>query len=109
MCSPPLHPYVIRRPPSPTLFPYTPLFRSNFTATPVSAARIDLAWSAAAGATSYRIERKGPNQSSFTELARSEEHTSELQSPCNLVCRLLLEKKIVHQTYYKHTAVKHYQ
>src|SRR5580658_10913000 len=65
---------MIRRPPRSTLFPYTTLFRSWVA--PSAACR---RWS-------------GP---SFTPRAsnRSEEHTSELQSPCNLVCRLLLEKK----------------
>src|ERR1039457_7409793 len=61
---------MIRRPPRSTLFPYTTLFRS----TP--------GWSSDAPAG-----RSGPGP------RRSEEHTSELQSPCNLVCRLLLEKK----------------
>src|SRR6266850_4661476 len=64
---------MIRRPPRSTLFPYTTLFRS----------RLPRSWpprSPAAG---------GPARIP----ARSEEHTSELQSPCNLVCRLLLEKK----------------
>src|SRR5256885_11231201 len=64
---------MIRRPPRSTLFPYTTLFRSpyNFAAhEPVAHPRF------------------------FRQLhLRSEEHTSELQSPCNLVCRLLLEKK----------------
>src|ERR1039457_2159322 len=64
---------MIRRPPRSTLFPYTTLFRS-----------IDPA------GQYHLIECKG-NQSG--PVARSEEHTSELQSPCNLVCRLLLEKK----------------
>src|SRR5256885_9682669 len=66
---------MIRRPPRSTLFPYTTLFRS--------ADRVD-EW-----AMGYLTEFDGtPLQS-----VRSEEHTSELQSPCNLVCRLLLEKK----------------
>src|SRR2546426_2533935 len=71
---------MIRRPPRSTLFPYTTLFRSPGPP-PVHAK----AWpaSAAGGAT-------GP-PSAISR--RSEEHTSELQSPCNLVCRLLLEKK----------------
>src|SRR5256885_11407996 len=66
---------MIRRPPRSTLFPYTTLFRSRPPAerdidaeTPQASAGCGLPW-------------------------RSEEHTSELQSPCNLVCRLLLEKK----------------
>src|SRR2546426_3205104 len=85
---------MIRRPPRSTLFPYTTLFRSveaglggergeevvrapdkrNADAEPV------------VGAARHRVQA-----SAF--LLRSEEHTSELQSPCNLVCRLLLEKK----------------
>src|ERR1039457_6944532 len=64
---------MIRRPPRSTLFPYTTLFRSQPTV------------SASPNAISY----VGPAQLDH----RSEEHTSELQSPCNLVCRLLLEKK----------------
>src|SRR2546426_8319629 len=68
---------MIRRPPRSTLFPYTTLFRST-------------------GAV--RLEREvtsvgRPGRALIVSLARSEEHTSELQSPCNLVCRLLLEKK----------------
>src|SRR2546426_8106337 len=67
---------MIRRPPRSTLFPYTTLFRS-------------LPRALAEGA--FRARRAGrPDR---TDRARSEEHTSELQSPCNLVCRLLLEKK----------------
>src|ERR1022692_5054268 len=62
---------MIRRPPRSTLFPYTTLFRS------VIALRAGL------------VERWCDNDDG----RRSEEHTSELQSPCNLVCRLLLEKK----------------
>src|SRR6266516_6756165 len=63
---------MIRRPPRSTLFPYTTLFRSSH---PRSAAR------------SRRTRRPRPRP------GRSEEHTSELQSPYDLVCRLLLEKK----------------
>src|SRR2546430_7171411 len=66
---------MIRRPPRSTLFPYTTLFRSS------PAARTARFWSA-------RKEVKGEEA-----FARSEEHTSELQSQSNLVCRLLLEKK----------------
>src|SRR5260370_22984019 len=71
---------MIRRPPRSTLFPYTTLFRSS----PLSACRRPSSWRNAAtpGSASRR-------QSSN----RSEEHTSELQSHLNLVCRLLLEKK----------------
>src|ERR1022692_3864813 len=64
---------MIRRPPRSTLFPYTTLFRSNIT-TRRHPPHLN----------------GGPERCSYI---RSEEHTSELQSPCNLVCRLLLEKK----------------
>src|SRR5256885_12642010 len=71
---------MIRRPPRSTLFPYTTLFRS--VQTPYCSATL---WSGSASSVNGRP---------YTLLAdRSEEHTSELQSPCNLVCRLLLEKK----------------
>src|SRR5256885_8551756 len=65
---------MIRRPPRSTLFPYTTLFRSMETSSPIGSI---------------------PTSASTTGhiTGRSEEHTSELQSPCNLVCRLLLEKK----------------
>src|SRR5256885_8448645 len=68
---------MIRRPPRSTLFPYTTLFRSG---------EADLA-----GVGLGRVELDLGIE--LLEVARSEEHTSELQSPCNLVCRLLLEKK----------------
>src|SRR5256885_6433633 len=72
---------MIRRPPRSTLFPYTTLFRSCTATTPGS--RFGGKWPPA------------PIRGSAKP--RSEEHTSELQSPCNLVCRLLLEKKKSHQ------------
>src|SRR5256885_9506319 len=67
---------MIRRPPRSTLFPYTTLFRSS-------------------GHRPRRIalRRQQLEQCLHAIKKRSEEHTSELQSPCNLVCRLLLEKK----------------
>src|SRR2546426_1395460 len=81
---------MIRRPPRSTLFPYTTLFRSEVFER--------------AGIHVAVFEPFAPGLSDFTPLLarvrdqgadvlRSEEHTSELQSPCNLVCRLLLEKK----------------
>src|SRR5256885_13181568 len=76
---------MIRRPPRSTLFPYTTLFRSMHMA----AARV-LARHGAAVA--HELAGMGEARQR-ADLARSEEHTSELQSPCNLVCRLLLEKK----------------
>src|SRR2546426_3018031 len=79
---------MIRRPPRSTLFPYTTLFRSHYR--DVRAAR-----SAGRGRPSvsqqWRWYVHGRERQSWG--IRSEEHTSELQSPCNLVCRLLLEKK----------------
>src|SRR2546426_6030867 len=75
---------MIRRPPRSTLFPYTTLFRSGAASACIAGLP---RWAAAIGeiATDLRPRAAGPR--------RSEEHTSELQSPCNLVCRLLLEKK----------------
>src|SRR5256885_6876606 len=70
---------MIRRPPRSTLFPYTTLFRSGMDFRPPAAGRP----SSACAAQSW----------TGCGVCRSEEHTSELQSPCNLVCRLLLEKK----------------
>src|SRR2546430_8337034 len=78
---------MIRRPPRSTLFPYTTLFRSPCTLTfPL----ISFAWLAPA-ITTMRLAATA----AFAAIldGRSEEHTSELQSQSNLVCRLLLEKK----------------
>src|SRR5256885_10780871 len=93
---------MIRRPPRSTLFPYTTLFRSF---------KMGSDWAIGAGA-SYRygasytplkgggtltpggeIRARFGIEGPFGGGKRSEEHTSELQSPCNLVCRLLLEKQ----------------
>src|SRR2546427_3624790 len=92
---------MIRRPPRSTLFPYTTLFRSHFLAgwwtlpdhrvhrqgTIYAIGHTQL--QAARGKHVLRIRRRLPDQIGH----RSEEHTSELQSQSNLVCRLLLEKK----------------
>src|SRR2546426_2984622 len=72
---------MIRRPPRSTLFPYTTLFRST---------KIGLSQPAFLNPSRTRRTSSGLSSARRT---RSEEHTSELQSPCNLVCRLLLEKK----------------
>src|SRR5256885_5554041 len=70
---------MIRRPPRSTLFPYTTLFRS-----------LTKFWS---GCVTTTVRPSGDTNARPRRLEwRSEEHTSELQSPCNLVCRLLLEK-----------------
>src|SRR2546430_12187296 len=74
---------MIRRPPRSTLFPYTTLFRSRRSHRQIGRE------SATGGAAGHRLRCAEP-----TKLGpRSEEHTSELQSQSNLVCRLLLEKK----------------
>src|SRR2546426_3541390 len=78
---------MIRRPPRSTLFPYTTLFRSHQPRNPLLR-----------GAGAHRHREHVPRELHHTRqmrraAGRSEEHTSELQSPCNLVCRLLLEKK----------------
>src|SRR5256885_9403601 len=70
---------MIRRPPRSTLFPYTTLFRSKGD-------DLHQVCMGSASAGPLFVHLRG-------EKRRSEEHTSELQSPCNLVCRLLLEKK----------------
>src|SRR5256885_12608415 len=101
---------MIRRPPRSTLFPYTTLFRS-----------ISYTWDEAYTLPEnlFLVYRRG-GDSRFRDLAirfiekdyfdplaagRSEEHTSELQSPCNLVCRLLLEKK---KQYKRIITITHY-
>src|SRR5256885_10602702 len=91
---------MIRRPPRSPLFPYTTLFRSeavdpNRRRGELCRIRSELpAWRLRAAfenaGTLSALQFLG---SRSTALGRSEEHTSELQSPCNLVCRLLLEKK----------------
>src|SRR2546426_9254927 len=83
---------MIRRPPRSTLFPYTTLFRSIGPGTVTADLTITVPEGTFARITGTNegITIRHPNGS---ELSRSEEHTSELQSPCNLVCRLLLEKK----------------
>src|SRR5256885_12696167 len=93
---------MIRRPPRSTLFPYTTLFRSR-----PGGGNARLSFHCATRLDRRGAQRRddshghGPGGSNADErretfrvgLRRSEEHTSELQSPCNLVCRLLLEKK----------------
>src|SRR5256885_6228231 len=87
---------MIRRPPRSTLFPYTTLFRSRSSAQVLVSQRCSSQHSTVAPSV------KRTRKTSFSPCGktartrcglRSEEHTSELQSPCNLVCRLLLEKK----------------
>src|SRR5256885_10070062 len=98
---------MIRRPPRSTLFPYTTLFRSlrTFLASCPAAAEV-CTWPKAPKITlvnerfmafDMMTDRMNPEEPSSAP--RSEEHTSELQSPCNLVCRLLLEKKKIKHHY----------
>src|SRR5256885_5971168 len=97
---------MIRRPPRSTLFPYTTLFRSG-----PNSGKIQVMGQARAVFDTHvgiHPELTGrenawllaeflyPELDDKRSLVRSEEHTSELQSPCNLVCRLLLEKKKKH-------------
>src|SRR5256885_11970265 len=94
---------MIRRPPRSTLFPYTTLFRSLKLPSTASQplGEVERNDSPAREIQPLTFAQRGQNNRSVRErgwisLARSEEHTSELQSPCNLVCRLLLEKKKEH-------------
>src|SRR5258708_15438133 len=75
---------MIRRPPRSTLFPYTTLFRSRVV--------LAVRWEGLEALNGYRIPHEAERRDA-DGLQRSEEHTSELQSPDHLVCRLLLEKK----------------
>src|SRR5256885_2814836 len=94
---------MIRRPPRSTLFPYTTLFRSNrrMNNYVLFGGATLLLTGALAGCTLppppsrvlYQQDRTFVQLETDPSAGRSEEHTSELQSPCNLVCRLLLEKK----------------
>src|SRR5574340_1302802 len=89
---------MIRRPPRSTLFPYTTLFRSYTDHVPLEAINKELSRHESNSQQAIIVEltceescrSAGNNQAA--EQARSEEHTSELQSPKDLVCRLLLEK-----------------
>src|SRR5256885_4350676 len=92
---------MIRRPPRSTLFPYTTLFRSLLESSSAAMQRA-VATAKQAASSDVTMLLTGESGTGKTVLARqihrwsarrSEEHTSELQSPCNLVCRLLLEKK----------------
>src|SRR2546426_7882714 len=99
---------MIRRPPRSTLFPYPTLFRSRGVARRVpervvqplepveigvdQRGRLELGLDVSAVPVQHPLELP-PVAEPRQRVERSEEHTSELQSPCNLVCRLLLEKK----------------
>src|SRR3712207_7943357 len=100
---------MIRRPPRSTLFPYTTLFRSRWLvrakirrAHGLKNRRLARSLRYPRVTSSIAISRMAPDQYSAnaSRSARSEEHTSELQSRQYLVCRLLLEKKITNLVYY---------
>src|SRR5256885_12937277 len=100
---------MIRRPPRSTLFPYTTLFRSLLgvmVLATVGFVAVGTLFSVMVIRTRFAELLLIVLLLPFlvTPLARSEEHTSELQSPCNLVCRLLLEKK---KNNYSHTLACH--
>src|SRR5688572_31830219 len=90
---------MVRRPPRSPLFPYTTLFRSlgpRATAPPAmtgSSARLVTPAAPAPAAVEHATAPAPPMPATTVSATRSEEHTSELQSQSNLVCRLLLEKK----------------
>src|SRR5256885_5865269 len=88
---------MIRRPPRSTLFPYTTLFRSIVLASVSHAFAQQSDLEHVLGQMDSAAAKFRSAEASFVwdhfQKVRSEEHTSELQSPCNLVCRLLLEKK----------------
>src|SRR5688572_32568409 len=98
---------MIRRPPRSTLFPYTTLFRSE-SVSYVWGCRGSLQSLRTSVVLTDRPSHGGPvphsglheSQSAVPPVLRSEEHTSELQSQSNLVCRLLLEKKKYNITHY---------
>src|SRR2546430_12182824 len=96
---------MIRRPPRSTLFPYTTLFRSTLPRLDmlvvrtgngddlVRGASTGAAWLSSARAVRCWVKSRNERNPCLQLPSRSEEHTSELQSQSNLVCRLLLEKK----------------
>src|SRR3989454_3357586 len=101
---------MIRRPPRSTLFPYTTLFRSGIADQRLDNYHKAMKNAEFAGLELDRVESKiqalielAANRQDPDVLRDRKEHTSELQSPCNLVCRLLLEKKKKKEE--KHTPV----
>src|SRR2546426_6167248 len=86
---------MIRRPPRSTLFPYTTLFRSRYVDRAALERECALFQEVVREQEGRFVEpfMTAPSPGIIAAAMRSEEHTSELQSPCNLVCRLLLEKK----------------
>src|SRR5690348_18210515 len=110
---------MVPRPPRPTLFPYTTLFRScgygiavavglgSLTLRPGAVVRVEALQPLRRRRAGVRIAGRPGDGPAVDSAARSEEHTSELQSPVHLVCRLLLEKKKQRKTKRPHDIVKH--
>src|SRR5256885_4903612 len=101
---------MIRRPPRSTLFPYTTLFRSikDLHVRPKTIKTLEENLGNTIQAIGMGKDFMSEHQKQWQQKSklRSEEHTSELQSPCNLVCRLLLEKKkLIYKTF--HTALSY--
>src|SRR2546427_5607749 len=96
---------MIRRPPRSTLFPYTTLFRS--LPRPTRRPRVPRIKSAKKAMRQARARFTHNRAHGFLGGLRSEEHTSELQSQSNLVCRLLLEKKKKKKHKHTHTTTTH--
>src|SRR2546430_7266839 len=100
---------MIRRPPRSTLFPYTTLFRSRSVAVGLLAMPSQPVAPSGVGPLAARVSWSTlgvaalPARRSACSTTRSEEHTSELQSQSNLVCRLLLEKKKTHRYHANHS------
>src|SRR5437016_9052804 len=97
---------MIRRPPRSTLFPYTTLFRSRAAGILYYADRDRYSGSASNRNRSASRGADQPDRPRHRLRHRSEEHTSELQSLTNLVCRLLLEKKKKQKKTNKHSIIK---
>src|SRR5260370_15147435 len=102
---------MIRRPPRSTLFPYTTLFRSNLLPHAILRRLSDDEMAAYRAPFANAGEDRRPTLTWPRQIPRSEEHTSELQSHLNLVCRLLLEKKkktsriSITDSYYQHSCL----
>src|SRR2546426_7412417 len=100
---------MIRRPPRSTLFPYTTLFRSHRVLLCRQTEQRRESLHVGVDHDPFVLAEPGAEHdvrglAAHTGELRSEEHTSELQSPCNLVCRLLLEKKKAHAAAYQTSA-----
>src|SRR2546422_4599017 len=102
---------MIRRPPRSTLFPYTTLFRSlrpvSSTAHPCGIGCPSRLYTSTLPRGTVDVDMSRTNAFSF--IARSEEHTSELQSRLHLVCRLLLEKKKTSESHKPAPSLQHVQ